>query len=78
MKDIVITSKRLKKEIYLLSACFFAAFLTNIIAIIVFKTPWYEMFTQIGYVIAITLVLYLIVALFRFISYGIIRLIKKS
>ena len=30
-----------------------------------YKTPWFELFTQIGYVIAITLILYFIVSLFR-------------
>lgn len=78
MKDLIITSSRLKKEIYVVSACFITAFVTNIVAIIIFKTPWYETFTQIGYVIVITVVLYLIVTFFRLIALGIIRLIKKS
>lgn len=78
MQDIIITSKRIRKETYILLICFAVAFLINIISIIAFKTPWYEMFTQIGYVIVITIILYLIVAFFRFISVGIIRLIKRS
>jgi uncharacterized membrane protein YhaH (DUF805 family) len=78
MKDLIITSSRLKKEIYVVSACFITAFVTNIVAIIIFKTPWYETFTQIGYVIVITAVLYLIVTFFRLIALGITRLIKKS
>lgn len=78
MRDIVITSRKLKKEIYIFSACFTMAFLTNIISIIIFKTPWYEVFTQIGYVIVITVVLYLIATLFQLIALGIVRLMKKS
>ena len=78
MQDIIITSKRIRKETYILLICFAAAFLINIISIIAFKTPWYEIFTQIGYVIVITIFLYLIVAVFRFISASIIRLVKKS
>lgn len=73
MKDLVITSRRLKKEIYILSACFTAAFLINIFSIITFKTPWYEMFTQIGYVVVITFILYLLVAMIR----AVVFLIKK-
>jgi glucan phosphoethanolaminetransferase (alkaline phosphatase superfamily) len=73
MKDLVITSRRLKKEIYFLSACFTAAFLINIFSIITFKTPWYEMFTQIGYVVVITFILYLLVAMIR----AVVFLIKK-
>jgi hypothetical protein len=78
MQDINITSKRIKKETYILFACFSIAFLINIVSIIAFKTPLYEIITQIGYVIVITLVLYLIVAFFRLIYVGIIKLIRKS
>lgn len=78
MKDLIITSGRLKKEMIIISSCFTTAFLINVAAIIMYKTPWHEMFTQIGYVIVITIVLYLVVAFFRLISVGIIRLVKKS
>jgi uncharacterized membrane protein len=78
MQDLIIPSKRLKKETYILSACFVAAFLTNIVSIITFKTPWYEIFTQIGYVLVITIVLYLIVSFFRFIIYLTGRLIRNQ
>ncbi len=77
MKDLIITSSRLKKEIYVVSACFITAFATNIVAIIIFKTPWYETFTQIGYVIVITVVLYLIVTFFRFVIYLINKLVRR-
>lgn len=76
MKDLIITSGRLKKEMIIISSCFTTAFLINVAAIIMYKTPWHEMFTQIGYVIVITIVLYLVVAFFRLISVGIIRLFK--
>ena len=77
MRDLIITSKQLKKEIYILSACFAAAFLTNIVSIILFKTPWYEVFTQLGYVIFIALFFYLLVILVRVIVYMIRKLIKQ-
>lgn len=77
MKDLIITSKQLKKELYILSACFAAAFLTNIVSIIMFKTPWYEMFTQIGYVVVITLFLYLLLAIIRTIVSLIRRMVLK-
>lgn len=77
MKDIVISAKRIKKEGYILLICFALAFMTNIISIILFKTPWYEIFTQIGYVIVITVTLYLLVAFFRFIIYLVNKLIRR-
>jgi glucan phosphoethanolaminetransferase (alkaline phosphatase superfamily) len=77
MKDIIITSRRLKKEIYILSTCFIIAFLINIFSIITFKTPWYEIFTQIGYVLVITLISYLLVAIVRVIAILIKKMITR-
>lgn len=77
MKDIVISAKRIKKEGYIFLVCFAMAFMTNIVSIILFKTPWYEIFTQIGYVIVITVTLYLIVVFFRFIIHLINKLMRK-
>lgn len=58
MKDIVITSRMLKQErnIYLVS--FVVSFIINIIAIIIYSRPWIEMFSQIGYVIVISIIIY--------------------
>ena len=58
MKDIIITSRRLRQErnIYLLS--FILAFIINVIAIIVYSRPWIEVISQIGYVIAISFLIY--------------------
>lgn len=77
MKDIVISSKRVKKEVAILLTCFIIAFVINIASIVIYKTSWLEIFTQIGYVVVITLVLYLIVAFIRFIIYLINRLIRR-
>jgi len=73
MKDIIITSKQIKKELYILLGCFIFAFVLNIVAVAIYKTPWVEVFTQFGYVVAITVVTYLLIALVRFI----ISLIRK-
>lgn len=78
MKELVISSKRLKKEILIFAICFIIAFAVNVIAIIYFKTPWYEMFTQIGYVLLITISLYFIVIAIRFIAFLIRKLIRPS
>jgi cation transporter-like permease len=77
MKDIIITGKRRKKEILILVSCFAIAFLINVLAIIVYKTPWYEAFTQIGYVLVITLVLFLTITFFRVLVWSVKRLLKK-
>ena len=77
MKDIVISSKRMKKEVAILLACFIIAFVINIASIVIYKTSWLEIFTQIGYVIIITLILYLGVTFLRLIIYLINRLVRR-
>lgn len=77
MKDIVITSQRIKKELYILLGCFFIAFIVNILSIIIYKTRWNEVFTQLGYVVVISLALYLFVGVIRIVLSFILRAIKK-
>lgn len=78
MKDIVITGKRRRKEVIILLSCFVVAFLINVVAIIKYKTPWYEIFTQIGYVLVIALVLFLIVTLIRVLIWAVKKVFKKN
>ena len=78
MKDIIIPSQKVKREAYVFLGCFIFSFLLNIAAIIIYKTPWYEVFTQIGYVIVIAVGLYLIVSLIRFFIYLIKQLFKRK
>ena len=77
MKEIVITAKRINKELLLLLACFIFAFLLNVAAVIIYSTPGVEIFTQIGYVVAITLVLYFFITLIRAILFFVKRLLRK-
>lgn len=60
MKDIIITSKKLKRESNIYFLCFILAFIMNVIAIIVYSRPWIELISQIGYVIVISIFIYLI------------------
>ena len=60
MKDTLITAQRKKTELLTLLACFGIAFLLNVGCIIFYHTPFSEVFTQIGYVLVITVALYLI------------------
>lgn len=45
-----------ERNIYLVS--FVVSFIINIIAIIIYSRPWLEMFSQIGYVIVISFIIY--------------------
>ena len=60
MKDTLITAARKKTELLTFLVCFGVAFLLNAGCIIFYHTPFSEVFTQIGYVLVITVALYLI------------------
>lgn len=65
MKDTLITARRKRQESLCFGICFAAAVLINLGAILYFGTPWYELFTQIGYTLVIAVVLYFVTVLVR-------------
>lgn len=73
MKDIVFTKERQKKELLIFGVCFAIGFLMNLLSIIIYKTPWHEIFTQLGYVFVIAITLYIILSVVR----GVIKLIRS-
>jgi len=60
MKDTLITAQRKKKEVITALVCLGLAFLLNIVCILVYRTPFKEVFTQLGYVVAIAVGLYVL------------------
>ncbi len=77
MKDSIITAQAKKRELWILLACFVVANITNWVAIIRFSAPWYEVFTQIGYVVVTTLVIYALMAILR-IAFKVYKLITSK
>ncbi len=78
MKDIVIPSGVVKRELLILLVSFVSAFLLNIFSIIKYKTGWGEIFSQLHVVLAVTVVIYLLVALFRWLFSSLFRLFAKK
>jgi len=76
MKDLIIPSHLIKKELKILLACFVVAFLLNIYAIISYGTSWFEIFTMFYVVIIVTGFLYGLTIVVRLIVYGIQQVIK--
>ena len=72
MKDTVISAVVKRRELKIWLVCFVVANIVNWAAIIKFDTPWYEVFTQIGYVVVSSLVLYVLLLLVR-IAYRVLR-----
>ena len=77
MREIVISPKYLKREILILLFCFIFSFLLNILGIILYKTPWHEIFTQFGYVVIISFVVYFTVTLLRLIIFLLYTFFKR-
>ncbi len=72
MKDTIISADVKRRELKIWLACFVVANIINWAAIIKFQTPWYEIFTQMGYVVVSSLLLYGLLLLVR-IAWRIIR-----
>jgi hypothetical protein len=68
MRDIVITSKQIRNESITFLVCFAISFLSNIGAIIFYKSPVTELLSSLHYV--------LLFAAFIYLVWGIIRLLK--
>lgn len=65
MQDIRIKAEKVKKEFYLYLICLTIGYVVNIVSIVIYQTKWLELITQFGYVILISIVLYLLLVLFR-------------
>lgn len=65
MKDTIITAAVKRREFFIWLACFVVANIINVVSIIKFQTPWYEIFTQVGYIVVISLLIYGLVLVVR-------------
>ena len=65
MKNIVITPKQIKRELIIWGICLVIAIGLNVYAIIDYNTSWRELYTHFGYVVFISILLYLIAWIFR-------------
>ena len=78
MKDIIITSRRQKTELWFAAGAFVVANILNIYAIATYGAPAKEVFTSIFYVLAFTAVLYAFSVIVRLLIYSTTRLFKKK
>ena len=60
MRDTLITAHRKLVELKTAGVCLLLAVLLNVGCIIYYHTPFYEVFTQIGYTVVIALGFYVI------------------
>lgn len=77
MKDIVISSRHIRRELWIFLGCIVAMELVNVYAIADYGGKWRELVMSLGFVVAAAVVAYIVVAVVRLIIYGIVKLIKK-
>jgi hypothetical protein len=73
MKDITISWKLIRTELWWLLGCFMASVVFNIYSIIRYQTSWTEVFTSLHVVIILALVFYVLLLFFR----GLVALIIR-
>ena len=78
MKPIVIDSKFVKRELFILLGCFIAAVIFDLVGIILYKRPAIELLTTIGYEVVIALGLYAFLALVRILVFLVASLFRKK
>lgn len=78
MKDIIISVRRQKTELWFLAGSFVAANLANLWAIYTYGAPVKEMLTSFFYVLAFTLFIYALTVVVRLLIHGIGNLIFKN
>jgi hypothetical protein len=77
VKDTVITGKQKIRELWILGTCFILANALNVLGIIINKTNWNELFSQLHVVLLVTVFLYLVAGIIRLAAIGIKQLAKR-
>ena len=78
MKDIVISSRHVKKELWIFLVCLIAMELVNVYAIAEYDGKWNELLMSLGFVTVAAVVSYLLLAVIRLMIYGIRRILISS
>ena len=78
MRYIRTISIDLRKELFIYALCFFIAFCFNLGAVIAYSRPWSELFSQLGYVVAISLALYAFLLFLRGAAFLISTIFHKN
>ncbi len=78
MKDIQFTVKQQKREIWFVLVSLLLAIGVNVYAIIAYGTEWKELYTQWFAALVLAIVIYFVLALFRYIFWLVSRKVVKN
>jgi hypothetical protein len=76
-KDTIISASLKKQELHTFLYCFGAAFIFNIVGILMYKSPAKELFTQLHVVLLLSVFFYLLLTFFRVLIWIIKLLVRK-
>ncbi len=65
MRDTIITAYAKKRELKYYAVSFAIAFLLNVLSVVIYHTQWKELYTQLGTVFELSLVIYLLLVVIR-------------
>jgi hypothetical protein len=65
MNDITITPRRILRELITFLVCFVIGFLINLVAIIIYKANYSELFSSLHYVLIFSFLIYILWTLLR-------------
>ena len=78
MKDIIISGRRIARELWICAGCVLAALGVNVYAIIRFHTEWKELITTLHITLAVAAVFYAVLALLRGCVFGVMRAFRRK
>lgn len=78
MKDITIKSKDIRRELIIWLLLLGISFGLNIYSIIKYQSQWSELYSSLGFVIAISCTLYIAIAIIRLFYWVILKIVRRS
>ena len=78
MKDIMISSRRIVRELMIFAGCILAALAVNACSIVHFNTAWKELFTTLPFTLAIAAIFFAVLALLRGIVFCGMQVLRRK
>jgi hypothetical protein len=78
MKDITIKGVSIKRELWIFLGVFIFTFGLNIYSILHYKTSWSELYTQLFFVVLVSIFIYCVIAGIRIVVALISKLFEKK
>jgi len=78
MKDVLISGRRIAREIQIFLVCFVLALAVNAYAIHEYNTQWKELLTTLHITLAVAIILYVLLGILRLLLGGVARLFRRK